>query len=408
MRKMIQYFIGSRALAVLLLGQFFLQLCYYVLIPFLTMYLWKLGISAGAIGAILGIRSLFYLVGLFLSGSLVNMFSPKRVMMIGFTGTTAGYALMAMANLEWHFYLMMPVIGFFNGLAYPGESVLLVENTTQENRAEVFGLIRTLINLAASISPLLAVSIFMTWPRISFIAAGLIHFLYTLGAWAWVSGKFVKPEQKVTVGSEMRAYGAVLKDSKFLWLIVSLTLPTVSYFSLETTLSLHLNHHLENGLYWYSVILTMNTILVIIFQVIVTRLLRRIGFVNSILTGQLLYVISLLVVGWTNNAILIIAMFVIFTVGEMFISPSSNMLIVDNSKQEELAKYLTIGKLRLFLALPVASMAGGFVFEKWGGTVMMTVYALFALLGTVLLFLLRNSYIDSAVSAKAGKTKVSA
>ncbi|WP_027410596.1 MDR family MFS transporter [Anoxybacteroides tepidamans] len=388
----------EKALTVLLLGQFFLQIGYFSLIPFLSIYLTKLDISEAMVGIILASRSLSYLVGLILSGSLVKQFSPKKIMVFGMLGTGIGYSLLSLAYNEYSFFIVLFILGLFNGLAYPGESILLVENTTQENRAEIFGLIRTLINLAAAVAPLISINFFQKWPYITFLVAGCIYIFYAVSSYCWIPDQFEKPEQNTTILTELRSYYDVIKDRSFFLLILGLTLPTISYFCLETTLPMHLNKIVNNSTYWFGFILTMNTVMIIAFQVIISRLCKTIGFIKSTLFGQLIYATSFIILGLTKEIEAIVLAIALFTIGEMLISPSSNMLIVDNSRKGEMAKYLAFGKLRLFIALPLSSLIGGYILDLFGGALMMYTYAVLALLGSVIIYVVRSQIRDSSLN----------
>ena len=188
----------------------------------------------------------------------------------------------------------------------------------------------------------------------------------------------------------------VFKDYKFLLLVFALTSTMIPLYFTESTLPLMLQKNHDNAQYIFGTIVTITTLMSIILQIFISKFSKRFGYIKSIILGQFLTILVFIVIPILKNDISLIGIFMILSIGEMLTSLSSNLLIVDNCKEGNIGKYMSIGKLRVFLALSISAAIGGYFINNNAIQMCMLTYSGLSLFGIVTLFLLKNSINDTS------------
>lgn len=377
----------------IIVGQFLINLAFYSIYPFLALYLLRNHVSTAVIGSILGARTLANMLGTVVGGWWANRTPSRRVMSLGFFGTGMGYFIMAATTSSLMAIGGLFAASFFSGVAYPAESKAILENTTPNNRTEIYSALRMVINLAGGVAPLLALAFFLPMPRFSFGVFAGITITYGLSALRWIPSRV--GESRVSQ-SRSGSYRAVLRNQSFMWTLLSLTLSSMAYSLLVTLLPLFMSSMFPvHGHKLYAIILWVNTIMVIFLQLPTTAFSRRIGQRASLILGQSLYFVSLVAVGFAGAFSEILAAFALFTVGEMLISPSGFALLTRNIPTEQSATYMAIAQLRNGFAQSACSFVGGLILQVNGGRSMVfsfAGYAFFAVAFSLLPVLLARAH----------------
>lgn len=170
----------DRSVRLLLLSEFGLNLGFFMLIPFLTEHLQALGLSAGMIGLVLGLRNLSQ-QGLFLiGGALGDRVGYKRVMVIGCFLRTIGFFLFGFLTSLPGMITAAFLSGFASALFTPAMKAYTAYET-KKRRSEVFSLSGISSQIGALIGPLVGMALL----RIGFYAAAyasaMVFFLW--GVW---------------------------------------------------------------------------------------------------------------------------------------------------------------------------------------------------------------------------------
>nr|WP_282446308.1 MFS transporter [Paenibacillus silvae] len=371
---------------VVIYGQFFINLGYFSLFPFISLYLLELNTSPATIGMILAARSGSNIVGMLLGGAYADRYGSKRIMNLGLLISSMGYLSLIWAFSPMSFVISFIIIGLFSGFAYPAESKIIIDNTDPENRADAYGLIRTVMNLAAAIAPLIGVTIFLKWPIVSYIAIAIIQIFYVIAVFFMITEKTKEgasfPTNTIKAFTE---YGLVFKDSKFMYILLALTLSSVAYYIMETTLPMFLHQRVTDAEHLYTLLLMINTYMVIFLQVFVTKWGKRFTHRKAAAIGQYIYFAALIIMSFSMNAWSLIFSVVLFTLGEMLIASPAFVLLTEVKHESAVGKYQAIARLRLAVAQPISSLVGGFVLQIGGSMAMALSYAFFALLGAVML-----------------------
>lgn len=392
---------------VILLGQVTNNIVYYSFLPFLSFYLSGMNFSVAQVGFLISYRSMANVIGVIIGGILADRTRQQRVMVVCLSIVSCIYLSLSSISNYSNYCILLSLVGFLSGVSYPCESVLIMRNTTNENRAEVFAIIRVVLNISASVAPILAVNVFIKYHVLTFIILALLNVVYV----ASILMFFRSDDEHQTVDEkisdailhEVSGIITIFKDFKFLLLIIAFTLSTIATYSIETTLPLYLNIYYYNAEYLYSIIILLNTWMVILLQIPLARFSKFVSYTKSAILGQILVGISFIFLTLIHKPVVLVSSFIIFTIGEILISPGATLLIVDNCSSNNMGKYLSIGKLRLFLALPISSSLGGYLLNLKMDRGFLYMYAIFAIGGASVLLLIMNKINDSSVNLKMSK-----
>jgi MFS family permease len=189
-----------------------------------------------------------------------------------------------------------------------------------EKRAEGYGIIRVVFNLAVIIAPPIAglliansyLTLFIVDAVISLISAAVV--LLALPETKPQAHPHAKPE---TMKQTFAGYGRVFKDTPFVAFIGVTVMMTLVYMNMNSTLGVYLRD--QHGLpeFRYAMLLSINAIIVVFLQFWVTRRLQSYKPFLMMAAGSLLYAIGFAMYGFVTGFALFVVSMIIITIGEM-------------------------------------------------------------------------------------------
>ncbi|MDJ1131418.1 MFS transporter [Streptomyces iconiensis] len=173
------------AVRVLLVNQLGVDVGFYLLVPFLATYLSQdLGLSATAVGVVLGLRNLSQ-QGLFvLGGSAADRFGPRGVIITGCGLRVVGFGLFALGTSLPVLAAASVLSGLAGALFYPAVRSYLAHESG-ERRAEAFALLNVFAMTGSLLGMLLgSVLLLLDFRACALVAAGVFAALSALQLWA--------------------------------------------------------------------------------------------------------------------------------------------------------------------------------------------------------------------------------
>ncbi|WP_062213986.1 MFS transporter [Streptomyces sp. NBRC 109706] len=221
------------AVQLLLVNQFGVNTGFYLLIPYLAFHLDEgLGMSAAAVGLVLGARNLSQ-QGLFLiGGSAADRLGPRRVIIAGCALRTVGFGAFALGDSLAVLLVASLLSGLAGALFNPAVRAY-VAVSAGERRAEAFALFQVFATTGALVGPVLGSVLLLVDFRASALAAAGIFAVLT------VAQALVLPAAPGTAPSAARPgvlsdWRQVLTNRAFL----AFSLAFSGLFALETQLYL--------------------------------------------------------------------------------------------------------------------------------------------------------------------------
>lgn len=225
------------AVRLLLVNQFGVNTAFYLLIPYLATHLrGDLGMSAAAVGIVLGVRTLSQ-QGLFLiGGSASDRIGPRAVIIAGCALRAVGFGIFALGASLPLLLTASALSGLAGALFNPAvRAYVAVE--AGERKAEAFSLFNMFATVGSLAGPLIGSALLLVDFRAAALVAAGIFAVLTIAQAAVLPHRPVEPS-----GSSVLAdWRLVFTDRRF----VAFTAAVSGLFALETQLYLVLPIHAE-------------------------------------------------------------------------------------------------------------------------------------------------------------------
>ncbi|WP_107838785.1 MDR family MFS transporter [Metasolibacillus meyeri] len=356
--KLIHYF--HPLVWIILFGTIFTRIASFMTMPFLAIYLHNVhGASPMLIGLTIGIAPLFATFGGFLGGYLTDRFGRKVIIIVTifvWGSVFFGFALTTFALL---FVALNAINGLCRSFFEPATQALMIDFTDNEKKRRLFSVRYTAINIAAVIGPLVGVMIStLASPVIPFIITGVMYVVYGLFL-IGVLNKYEMRQKRLADGQNIASIlRVVFSDYKLLLFLAGGTLIGLGYAQFDSTLPQFIQLKLEDGVKLYSLLISLNAVVVLILQLPISMLAEKISILASLIAGIIFFALGLMLFGMANTAWLFIIAMIVFTIGEIFAFPMMNAVIEEIAPETQKATYLGASQLKNI---------GGFIGPVLGG-----------------------------------------
>src|SRR6266511_1938879 len=273
----------------------------FMLYPFFALYLThKFEIGMSMVGIVFAVFSVSGFVGSALGGALTDRMGRKGVIIFSLVLSSLSALGMGFAPSLAVFIAVSIVVGTLSNIGHPAHEAVVADLLPPEKRAEGYGIIRVVFNSAVIIAPPIAglliansyLTLFIVDAVISLIAAGIV--LFALPETKPQAQAHSKPE---SMKQTFAGYGRVFKDTPFLAFIGVTVLMTLVYMNMNSTLGVYLRDQHSLPEVRYALLLSINAILVVLFQFWVTRRLEKYRPLLMMAAGSLLYAIGFAMYG---------------------------------------------------------------------------------------------------------------
>ena len=340
-----------------------------LLFPFFALYITqKFEVGMTQAGILLGISSLFGLVGSMFGGALTDKFGRKQLILFGLVFSaisTLGFGLVNDLNI---LYPLVIVVGLLSSVSHPAHEAMIADILPEEKRQEGFGILRVVANFSWIIGPTIG----------GFLAN--INFFYLLVIDAIISCivAFViyrtvpetKPEPHAHEKSEsflqtVGGYRFVLRDTAFVSFIVANIIMLIVYQQMYGSLSVYLRDNHGINPQGYGFLMTTSAITVIIFQFWLTRTIKHQPPFLMMAFGTIFYVIGFTLFGLVTTFVLFALNIVIITIGEMIVVPTSQALVAGFAPEEMRGRYMAVSGLSWAIPSTIGPAAAGYILDNY-------------------------------------------
>src|SRR5262245_53052777 len=251
----------------------------FMLYPFFALYLTqKFEIGMSTVGLLFAVFSISGMVGSALGGAIADRMGRKTVIIFSLILSSLSALGMGFAPSIGIFIAVVAIVGTLSSIGHPAHEAVVADLLPPEKRAEGYGIIRVVFNVAVIIAPPIAgllisnsyLTLFIVDAVISLISAAVV--LFALPETKPQAQAHAKPE---SMRQTFAGYGRVFKDTPFLTFIGVTVLMTLVYMNMNSTLGVYLRD--QHGLpeVRYALLLSINAIMVVLFQFWVTRRLEK-------------------------------------------------------------------------------------------------------------------------------------
>ncbi len=125
-----------------------------LLFPFFALYITqRFHVGMTQAGILLGMSSLFGLIGSAIGGALTDKFGRKKLIMFGLVFSALSTLTFGLVSSSSMLYPLMIVVGLLSSIAGPAHDAMIADILPEKKRQEGFGILRVVGNLAWIIGP---------------------------------------------------------------------------------------------------------------------------------------------------------------------------------------------------------------------------------------------------------------
>jgi MFS family permease len=340
-----------------------------LLFPFFALYITqKFGVGMTQAGILLGISSLFGLLGSMFGGALTDRFGRKQLILFGLVFSAVSTLAFGLVSEISILYPMVIIVGLLSSISHPAHEAMIADILPEQKRQEGFGILRVVGNFSWIIGPTIGgflaninfFYLFVIDAIISCIVAAVIY--RTIPE--------TKPERHAHEETEsllttVAGYRFVLRDTMFMSFILANILMLIVYQQMYGSLSVYLRDHHGINPQGYGFLMTTSAITVVLFQFWLTRRIKYQPPFLMMAFGTIFYVIGFTLFGVVTTFILFALNIVIITIGEMIVVPTSQALIAGFAPEEMRGRYMAVAGLSWAIPSTIGPGAAGYILDNY-------------------------------------------
>ena len=359
----------------------------FMLYPFFALYLTqKFDIGMSTVGIMFAIFSVTGMAGSALGGALADRMGRKTVIVASLLLSSLSALGMGFAPTLSIFVLVVVVVGTLGSIGGPAHEAVVADLLPPEKRAEGYGIIRIIFNIAVIIAPPIAgllithsyLTLFIVDAVISIISAVIV--IFGLPETKPQRHAHAEPE---TMKQTFAGYGKVFKDTPFVSFIGVSVLMTLVYMNMNSTLGVYLRDQYNQPELSYGTLLSINAIMVVALQFWVTRKIENTKPMLVMAAGSLLYAVGFAMYGYVSTFILFVTAMIVITIGEMIVSPVQQSLVASFAPEHMRGRYMAVSGLTWSIAFTVGPYFAGLILDGSNPNLLWKLCGLFGILATI-------------------------
>ncbi len=414
--KIINYFRSfNKTVWLLVLATFMESFGRFLVIPYLSIYLSKKGVSLPSIGAVIGVGPLAAVIFSMIGGHLSDTLGRKPVQIIGVVLSGVSFLGFALSGTN---LILLAFFNFFTTMTRtfyrPAVNAAIADITPSEKRSEAMSLSRVSLNLAYGLAPIVGVWLANQDKPIGFIIGAIISLIVALFIAVLVPETAIGLKRKVNTsiltdenqnvsssdktrdyniniekGRENKTgtfsiYKSILLDKSFLlWTIGNILIVGV-YGYISSFLPIEISRK-NLPLSIYGILLSINAFVCTIFQIPASIIFGNKNIGRIALFSMIGYFIGFILFGFSKFAYnLMIGMFIL-SIGEIIHASVNVKFIPEIAPKGLLGRYMGLSGFQE-LGPFIFSIVGGFIMNKYNGKILFLLAAFASILAGFLKF----------------------
>ena len=327
--------------------------------PFLIIYLTRIGYSTAQAGIAVGAYGAGHIVASSLGGHLADRIGRRNTIVLSMFGSAVAMLALSQARSFGAILVLTFITAAIGELYRPASHALLGDLVAPEHRVIAFGLYRFAVNLGFAAGPATAGFLAERSFFILFLGDALTSLAYGFIA------LFALPQGLRTYTKDERtgeALRVAARDGPFVILLIA----TLCYAFVEmqstSTFALHV---MSNGYAprVYGLLLSINGALIILFELAITNVTQRLRPRPVIAVGYLLTGLGFALTGIARSVGALAGTVVIWTAGEMLASPMAVAYVAQIAPEKYRGRYMGMLVTTWSIAMTIGPTVGTSVFQ---------------------------------------------
>jgi MFS family permease len=338
---------------------------YYSMMPIIVVHaIYNVGLPVW-LGATITVFMYPFQYGLpIFTGALAEKVGYKRQIILAFSILTGAYVFLAFAFNTVTMIFAVMAVGLGIGTYKPLISSTVAKCTPDKDRNRAYSVYYWIVNLAAFVIP----ATFAAIIAFGIITQDMFYVIFLAGA-GFVSLNIltailifeeVPRSGKVkTVGDAVNNIKIAMKDKKFVVMVMLIGGFWALYSTFLNALPL-IMFGFDRLPEWFSIMLlgVFNPMTIILLGIPLAKYIEKVESMRVILTGLVIYLIGMAIIGFSLNWILVIFGIIVVSIGEFIIAPGYMAFVSKLAPKEKVSAYVGCN----FISYLIGLLGGTFVF----------------------------------------------
>ena len=364
-RRLLQEY--PRQFWVLIIASFIDRVGGALLFPFFTLYITaRFGVGMTTVGLIFGLFAISNMVGNTIGGGLTDRWGRKKMLIFGLITSAAASISLGLTGDIRVFAFMAVLAGLLADTAGPAQQAMVADLLPPHQRADGYGIQRVMANLAVVIGPAIGGFMAASSYLLLFIGDAITSAITAIIVYFKLDE--TKPELELGEKAESwlqtyRRYLQALQDRPFVAFLLASMLATLVYIQLNTTLAVYLRDVHGVPAQGYGWLLSLNALMVVLFQFAITRRLRPYPPMLMLAVAAGFLAVGFGMFGFVSSYAFFVAADVILTIGEMIMVPVAQALVADMAPAEMRGRYMAMYGFSWGVPFVIGPTAAGLVMD---------------------------------------------
>ena len=342
-----------------------------LIFPFFSLYMThKFDVGMIEVGTMFLVWALTSgLIGNTVGGALADKFGRKTNIIFGLIASATSALMMVLIDEIVVFYIVIGVIGIFQDIAGPARQAMIADLVPEELRGDAYGMFRIIFNLAATIAPAIGGFIATRSFEMLFYADVVISIAAALFVVCFLPETKPKTtgesKKEQSFAQTFKGYKIILKDKLFIAFIAVSSLSTLMYFNMNSSMSVYLVNYRGITPAQFGYILSLNASMVVILQMLFTRITAKWKPLLTIAFGNILYVIGFTMFGIFNTYAMFIIAMIIITIGEMIYAPKEQAIVANIAPEHMRGRYMAIRNFAWIIPIAIGPLGAGVIMDNF-------------------------------------------
>lgn len=312
-------------------------------------------------GIVLFLMSMAMIAGNYLGGHLFDHWRPYFTALLGGGISTVMLVTLIFWHSLWPYAIGLIIVGFGDGISMTVVNAYAATVTTRSNRY-VFNMLYLALNVGVVIGTLLVGYLLDLGISVVFIVTTICY----LGLMTITISTFnVTPAHRTATATTKAADTTPSNHRQLIWMICLMIFAIyLSYALWESILSVHMTN-LGIPFRRYSEVWTINGLLIIVSQPIVSLFNERFKIGTQIGFGITLFALSFLGLVFARQYVDFIIIMVVLTIGEVIGLPIAPAWVDDMAADDQRGKYQGRYNMALSLGRAVGPLFGGMMVAQF-------------------------------------------
>jgi len=355
----------------LILAGFIDRLGGALIFPFFALYVTeRFDVGMVEVGKLFAIFAVSGMIGSVLGGALTDKFGRRAILLFGLVFSALGSVLMGLVDRLSLFFVLAAFVGVLGDIAGPAHQAMVADLVPEEEkRAEAYGILRVVANLAVTIGPAIGGLLATRWSYLLLFIidaiTSLVMAVIVVFSLPETKPESVEGEEKESLLKTFSGYYRVTRDAVFMAFMFASILMVMVYMQMNSTLSVFLRdvHGVSAGGFGY--ILSLNAGMVVLFQFWVTRKIGKKPPMLVMAVGTLFYLVGFLMYGFVSQYVMFMLAMVIITIGEMLVVPVSNSVVANLAPADMRGRYMAVSGFSYIIPFAVGPLAAGYIMDNF-------------------------------------------